>query len=221
MQKRFLSSFAVLALAAAPAVAGPAGSIVGDYVEARTAEVFVGGCQLGNEGEAAGRQAVMAWRVARGAYDGVALDGLSVVAAVSADTNLGYYELGGRRPSVVKAAVMVDARASAAQRAALVGLARSLSKGLVSDVVEVKAVPITFVGGADTVRVSAGDAVVAVTKHFDHDPNCGAQQWYSPLAAMADAEIGVTNVTGFSGDALGTKWRQQDRKSAFFGTFVY
>jgi hypothetical protein len=221
MVKYALVSVGLVALVASPLAAGPKGSVVGDYVEARSAEVFVGGCQLGNEGEAAGRQAIMAWRVARGAYDGVALDGLSVVAAVSADTNLGYHELGGRRPSVVKAAVMVDARASAAQRAALVSLARGLSKGLVSDIVEVTAVPITFVGSADTVRVSAGEAVVKVTKHFDHDPNCGAQQWYSPLASVAGAEIGVTNLTGFSGDALGTKWRQLDRKSAFFGTFVY
>ena len=221
MLKTTMLSVAAIALAVMPAAAGPAGSITGDYVEARTAEVFVGGCQLGNEGEAAGRQAVMAWRVARGTYDGVALDGLSVVAAIAADTNLGYHELGGRRPAVVKAAVMVDARASAAQRAALVGLARRLSKGLWSDVVEVKAVPITFVGGADTVRVSAGDAVVAVTKRFDHDPNCGAQQWYSPLASMTDAASGVTNMTGYAGGSLGTRWRQFDRKSAFFGTFVY
>ena len=183
--------------------------------------MFVGGCELGNEGEAAGRQAVMAWRVARGTYDGVALDGLSVVAAVAADTNLGYHELGGRRPSVVKAAVMVDARANAAEREALVAMARSLSNGLVSDVVEVTAVPITFVQNDAAVQVAAGDAVLAVTKRLDHDPNCGAQQWYSPLATVAGAEVGVTNVTGYSGGSLGTRWRQLDRKSAFYGTFVY
>jgi len=221
MQKTSMLFLAVLVLAAGPAAGGPVGSITGDYVEARTAEVFVGGCQLGNEGEAAGRQAVMAWRVSRGSFDGVALDGLSVVAAVAADTNLGYYELGGRRPSAVKAAVMVDARASAAQREALVGLARRLSKGLVSDVVEVKAVPITFVGDRDSVRVAAGEAVVAVTKRLDHDPNCGAEQWFSPLASVADASIGVTSLTGYDGGSLGARWRQRDRKSAFYGTFVY
>ena len=221
MLKRTIVSLASLVLATGPAAGGPAGSITGDYVEARTAEVFVGGCQLGNEGEAAGRQAVMAWRVARGTYDGVVLDGLSVVAAVAADTNLGYHELGGRRPSVVKAAVMVDARANAAEREALLGLVRRLSNGLVADVVEVTAVPITFVQSAAAVQVAAGEAVLAVTKHVDHDPNCGAEQWYSPLATVAGAAVGVTNVTGYSGGSLGARWRQQDRKSAFFGTFVY
>jgi hypothetical protein len=60
MLKKLSISVAALALASAPLVAGSNGSIVGDYVEARTAEVFVGACQLGNEGESAGRQAVMA-----------------------------------------------------------------------------------------------------------------------------------------------------------------
>jgi len=221
MSKKTMLFLAALTLAAAPAVAGPAGSIVGEYVEARTAEVYVGGCQLGNEGEAAGRQAVLAWRVSKGTYDGVSLDGLSVVAAIAADTNLGYHELGARKPSVVKAAVMVDARASDAQRQALVGLARELSRGLVSDIVEVKAVPIAFTRSASEVEVEAGEAVLSVSTKFEHDPNCGAEQWYSPLASMSDVSLGVTKQTAWSGTSLGATWRQQDRKSAFYGTFVY
>ncbi len=221
MVKHALVSLGLVALVGAPLAAGSRGSVVGDYVEARTAEVFVGGCQLGNEGEAAGRQAVMAWRVSEGSYGGVPLAGLTVVAAISADTNLGYHELGGRRPSSVKAAVMVDERATPAQRTALLGLARSLSHGLVSDVVEVKPVPIVFTRDASHVRVSAGLAELDVSTHFDHDPYCGAMQWYSPLAAMSRSALGVTLKVGYMGSALGTRWEQQDRKSAFFGTFAY
>jgi len=206
---------------AAPLAAGPTGRVVGDYVEARTAEVFVGGCQLGNEGEAAGRQAVMAWHVTEGRFGGVPLDGLSVVAAIAADTNLGYYELGGRRPSTIKAAIMVDSRADAAQQAALVDLARSLSKGLVLDVVELKPVRISFTRDAGAVRVSAGEARLDVSTKFEHDPSCGAMQWYSPLAAMEDSSLGVTRRIDYSGASLGTRWEQRDRKSAFYGTFVY
>ena len=220
MLKKLSMTAAALALAGAPLLAGPKGSIVGDYVEARTAEVFVGACQLGNEGEAAGHQAVMAWRVAEGSFNGIPLDGLSVVAAVAANTNLGWWELGGRKPAVVKAAVMVDERANAAQRLALVGLANSLSNGLVSDVVEVKAVPIEFTRTAERVDVAAGDAAVSVSTTLVHDPSCGAQQWFSPLA-RTEAALGVTRTTGYWGSALGTKWNQVDRKSSFFGTFRY
>jgi hypothetical protein len=162
----------------------------------------------------------MAWRVARGEYNGIPLDGLAVVAAVSANTNLGWWELGGRRPSVVRAAVMVDERANPAQRMALLGLAGSLSNGIVSDVVEVKAVPISFQRTAERVDVVAGEAALSVSTTLVHDPSCGAQQWFTPLA-RTEAELGVTRTQGYWGSALGAKWNQVDRRSSFFGTFRY
>ena len=220
MLKKVSMSVAALALASATLVAGSNGSIVGDYVEARTAEVFVGACQLGNEGESAGRQAVMAWRVTRGSYNGISLDGLSIVAAVSANTNLGWWELGGRKPALVKAAVMVDERANPAQRLALIGLANLLSNGIVSDVVEVKAVPISFRRTAERVDVAAGDAALSVSTTLVHDPGCGAEQWFTPLA-RTEAELGVTRTQGYWGSSLGAKWSQVDRRSSFFGTFKY
>jgi len=140
---------------------------------------------------------------------------------VAADTNLGYHELGARKPSIVKAAVMVDERANPAQRLALMGLARYLSNGLVSDVVEVKAVSIDFSRDADHVRVTAGDAALAVATKMEHDPTCGAQQWYSPLSEVTDAEIGITRRQGYTGASLGVRWQQMDRKSAFFGRFAH
>ena len=220
MLKKLLMSVAAVALMSAPLVASSNGSIVGDYVEARTAEVFVGACQLGNEGESAGRQAVMAWRVAQGSYHGIPLDGLSIVAAVSANTNLGWWELGGRRPAGVKAAVMVVDRANPAQRLALLGMVNALSNGLVADVVEVKAVPIAFNRNADRVDVAAGDAALSVSTTLVHDPSCGAEQWFTPLA-RTQAKLGVTKTQGYWGSALGAKWNQVDRRSSFFGTFRY
>src|SRR5262249_48626216 len=91
---------AVFAIAAAPLAAGGRGSVSGAYVEARTAEVFTGGCIMGSEAETMGRQAVLAWKVDRGSFNGVALDGLSVVAALSGDRNLGIQEIGGDKPVV-------------------------------------------------------------------------------------------------------------------------
>ena len=42
-----------------------------------------------------GKEAVLAWKVDRGSFNGVSLDGLSVVAAVAGDRNLGMKEMGG------------------------------------------------------------------------------------------------------------------------------
>src|SRR5215218_8405214 len=111
---------AAAVLSASPVLAGSTAKITGDYVEARTAEVFAGGCIMSSEAETIGRQAVMAWRIDRGALDGVTLDGLAVVAAISGDRNLGIREIGGSAPTRVDGAIIVDARATPAQRDALV-----------------------------------------------------------------------------------------------------
>src|SRR5438876_2914745 len=101
---------ALIGLAASPLAAGGKGTVTGEYVEARTAEVFTGGCIMNSEAETMGKQAVLAWKVDRGSFNGIALDGLSVVAAIAGDRNLGMQEMGGEKPSV-KSAMYVDARA--------------------------------------------------------------------------------------------------------------
>lgn len=208
-------------LIAAPLCAGSAPTISGDYVEARTAEVFTGGCIMGSEAETMGKEAVLAWRIERGRFDGEQLDGLSVVAALAGDRNLGIREMGGEAPKAVRAVVLVDERASAAQRAALVSFVRAATKGLAQQVVEVKPAPIRFERTGDVVTVAAGDATLAVQTKVKHDASCGAMQWFHPLATVTDAAVGMTKAQVYWGDALGTKWRQVDRKSAFFGTFAY
>src|SRR5262249_19232880 len=62
-------------------VAGAAG-IRGDYVEARTGDVFTGPCFSNAEVFIYGKQAVLAWKVTEGSYNGVDLSGLTVAAAV-------------------------------------------------------------------------------------------------------------------------------------------
>ena len=195
-------------------------AISGDYVEARTAEVFTGGCILGSEGEPSGREAILAWRVAQGRLDGVSLDGLAVVAVVAADTSLGMHEIGGALPRTVKAALRVDGRATAAQRDALVALARTLAPSVVRDIVDVKAVPIVFSKDGHHVEVHAGEAALDVSTHLHHDPTCGALQWFEPLATTSAAELGLTRTQTWSGSSLGSQWDQTDRKSSFIGTFA-
>ena len=123
---RTLSVTVAAVFVTSAALAGDHGRVVGEYVEARTAEVFAGGCIMNSEAETAGRQAVMAWRITRGTYKGVALDGLTMAAAVAGDRNLGMREMGGEAPQAVRAIMTVDQRATASQRDALVQLAREL-----------------------------------------------------------------------------------------------
>jgi hypothetical protein len=206
---------------AVPALAGAAPTVTGEYVEARTAEVFTGGCIMSSEAETIGRQAVLAWRIDQGSRDGVRLDGLAVVVAVSGDRNLGIREIGGNEPTTVRAAVIVDDRATPAQRRALVGFVRDASNGLIADVVDVRAAPVRFESGAEFVRVSAGAASLVVQRGFEHKPGCGAMQWFRPFSKVTDARIGFTEAHSFTGTSLGARWSHPNRRSGFVGSFAF
>jgi hypothetical protein len=45
--------------------------------------------------------------------------------------------------------------------------------------------------------------------------------WFHPLAAGTTTSIGLADVHAFSGSALGTRWSDPHKKSAFVGTFSY
>ena len=218
--KRAIVAAALIGLAASPLVAGGKGSVSGAYVEARTAEVFTGGCIMGSEAETTGRQAVLAWKVDRGTFNGVSLDGLSVVAAVVGDRNLGIQEIGGGKAST-RSAMYVDNRANAAQQIALVAMANELSKGLVGTIVQVTPSPIQFADSEKNIHVATGPVALDVNKHITHDPSCGAMQWFHPLATVNTAEVGLAARHLFVGSSLGTKWSDPNKRSALFGTFSY
>ena len=224
MKTQMVVLAALVGLAGSPLMAGSGslngGSLSGKYVEARTAEVFTGGCIMGSEAETVGKQAVLAWKVDRGSFNGISLDGLSVVAAVAGDRNLGIQEIGGGKANV-RSSVFVDDRANAAQRIALVAMATELSRGTVGNVVNVTSTPIQFTDQDHAVHVAAGQVALDVNKHVPHDPSCGAMQWFHPLSSMSDSEIGVAEQHSFTGTGLGTKWSDPNKRSAFFGSFSY
>ena len=204
--------------ASAPAVP----TVSGTYVEARTAEVFAGGCIMNSEAETMGRQAVLAWRVDRGQVGGVSIDGLSVVAALSGTHNLGMREMGGEAPTLVKTLLYVDERATggaSATRSSRWPRRPSATSPSASWTCR----PCRSPSSARTTqrRCSAGDAQLQVEAHIHHDPSCGAMLWFHPLSRGAEAEVGLTRNQTFTGQALGTRWQQIDKRSAFVGTFAF
>ena len=218
--KRVILTAVLAGLTAAPLLGTGGASISGSYVEARTAEVFTGACIMNGEAGTTGREALLAWKVDRGSFNGVSLNGLAVVAAVAGDANLGIREIGGDTAQT-RAAVFVDERATPAQRIALVSMAKHLSKGVVDTVVEITPTPIQFVDEGQAIRVSAKSLRLTVEKEMTHDQTCGGKQWFHPLSTVDGAEMGTTSENAFSGGALGTKWSEPNKRSSFFGTFSY
>src|SRR5437762_14057596 len=106
--------YAVL-LPAMLAAASPAPTVRGQYVEARPCDVFTGSCFANADTGLTGKNAALAWKVESGTVAGTKIDGLGVVAVVSVSETLGLKQTGPGR-----AVVIVDDRATKAQREALV-----------------------------------------------------------------------------------------------------
>lgn len=223
MSKRWLPILALI-LVASPAI--PAVAISGDYLEARTSDVYTGPCFANGEVNLAGREAVVAWRVKEGSWQGVAVDGLSVVAAVRAAATLGDPFAD---PYPAQSVVVVDERATPAQRDALVGFAREMAGDLLANVVAVEAAPIemTVVGGehahhgGGSAALRAGDLVELRTRGLNHDDHlCGNEEvYYSPLTEVDGAVPAVTLAHAFRGKGLGMTWSSPDKRSAFVASF--
>ena len=96
-----------------------------------------------------------------------------------------------------------------------------LSNGIVGTIVQVTPAPIQFADHGGEISVAAPNVALAVSKHLTHDPTCGAMQWFHPFSSLDASEMGVTSQNLFTGSALGTKWSDPNKRSAFFGTFSY
>ncbi len=196
-------------------------SISGDYLEARTAEVFVGYCLANSETDLVGQEAVMAWRIREGSWSGVALDGLTVVAVVEGTTTLGDVKA---EPIHGRSVVLVDGNANELQRDALVSLVRSMAGPLVDEIVSIESVPIAIeldeANGLTAVR--AGDVAALVVRPRRHDDGlCGNEdQFYPPLIDLHHAHPAYTLQHEFQGSGLSSTWKSPGKSSAFIGTFT-
>lgn len=214
-------ALAFAALGAAASV--PATEISGSYVEARTADVYTGPCFANSEVQLVGNLAVFGWHVNRGNYQGVNLDGMSVVAAVRANSTLGDLT-GSAYP--VKAMLMVDDRASLEQRSALRRFAQQMSGDLLQDIVKVEAMPIDFQVQGDSIHearvsLSAGTLAKIQTRAIKAgDHICSNEEtWYTPLTKVDHAMPAFALNHRFDGMALNSRWSSPDKRSAFVGTF--
>ena len=205
------------------AAALSAAAVSGDYIEVRSADVYTGPCFANSQVDLEGKQAILAWRIQKGSWQGVNLDGLSVLAVVQAGATLGdpYHS-----PYPAKAVLIVDQRANTVERHALEALVRSEAGKLVTDIVRVEAAPIQLsVGRGDdhgSVSLVAGNLVRVRTRSLcEGDHICGNEElYYPPLVQTAHAMPAFTLEEAFQGKGLGTAWTRADTRSAFVGTFA-
>lgn len=211
--------FATVALAALmPAVVADT-SVKGDYLEVRTADVFVGPCIANGEVNLTGKEAILAWQVREGGWQGVSLEGLSVVAIVQSEATLG--DPFGLKKQEARSIIVVDDSASEVQKESLVSLARSLAPSLLERVVRVESAPVDLTLGHQLqASVRVGDMASFSTRAFKKgDHLCGNETLLYPPLAEANAQPAFTVEHEFHGQGLGSQWSSPHRSSAFVGEF--
>ena len=219
---RYQLSTVLALLVLSLSVRAAAQQIRGDYLETRSADVYTGQCFANGEVNLVGNDAILAWRVQSGGWDGVPLAGLTVAAAVRAKGTLGDpYE----NPYPAKAVLLVDDQASPQQRAALVNFAKHMGGKLLNNVEQIIPVQMELAMNAEhhgAAMLRAGKLATVQTRSIgDKDHLCGNEEtYYPPLTQMTHSMPAVALTDSYSGPGLGTSWELHGKRSAFVGTFA-
>jgi hypothetical protein len=209
----------LLALGAAPLCAQ---QIRGDYIESRSTDVYVAQCFANGEAGLTGNQALLAWHVQEGSWNGVKLDGLTVAAAVRARATLG--DPYGQ-PYPAQSVLMVDDAADSAQRQALIALAQHEGGKLLENIARVDYVPVVLDAPQNSSEghavLRAGRLATIITRPLNHhDHICGSEtNFYPPLTHVENATSAVALTDEFRGEGLGSEWSTHDRRSAYIASF--
>jgi len=222
--RRFMFLAALAIIVPMLAVTSQAQHISGDYIETRSADVWTGPCVANGEVNLAGDQAILAWRVTKGDWNGVALDGLSVVGVVKAGATLGDPYT---NPYPAKTVMIVDEKATAEQQKALVGFAQTMAGELLNNVVRVEVAPIKVEVSRDghhygKTFVRAGNLAGIETRALNgKDHLCGNEDiFYQPLTPMMHSMPAVAELDEYTGPSLGVSWTLHGKRSAFVGSFA-
>jgi hypothetical protein len=202
--------------------------IEGDYVEARTCDVYTGPCFANAQVGLTGHEALMAWSIESGSYDSVDLAGMKVAVAIKASGTLGF---GGGlviNPDPIKAVVLVDQKANKKQQEALLAFAQEHAEGLADHVVSVQSLPIEMqldhVEMVAIVKVGEVGKVAEITTRKLNDDDCVCTNeivFYPPLAKVDNSEPAYTLSGRFAGRGLGGRWDDRGTRSSFLATFRY
>jgi hypothetical protein len=210
--------------AAALANTALAGDLKGDYLETRTCDVYTGPCFANGQTGLVGKDAIMAWSIDRGSYDGVSLAGLKVVVVLNASDTLGFGGTLVQHPDPIRSVVIVDDKATPQQRDALVQFAVEHGKHT-GEVTKVISAPIAMELDhfASVGNLQAGDiAQISTRKLGSGDCVCTNEAaFYPPLCDVRNAVPAFTLDGGFSGRGLGTRWTNGNTRSAFLASFSY
>ena len=218
------------------ATPSPAAGIKGEYVEARTNDVFTGPCFSNAEVFITGHQAVMAWKVTEGSYQGVDLTGLTIAAAVKGGSTFD-----ADVASDARSILIVDKQATPQQREALVALAKNLGGDRMKNVIAVRVSSMSMVverhemespseaahpghvmpKAARALFIAPGLAEISTRPLDERDHKCGNEiQAFPALSKGVEVLPAFTLGHSFKGQGLNTRWDDPNARSSLVGRFA-
>lgn len=217
-----LSSLLVVGLVLCGATAAAA-QISGEYLEARTCDVYTGPCFANGEMGLSGREAVMAWRVEEGTWNGVELGGLSAALVANSENTMGDTGVFRMKAGKISAVILLDERASPSQRTALEAFVREAAAVYTKDVRKVVAVPISLENdhlAGRGVFVAGNIAKIETRALGKGDCVCTNEMvYYQPLTKVSDFSPAYSKTLSFTGTGLNNTWTTHGQRSAFLATF--
>lgn len=191
-------------------------AVTGEYVEVRTASVFAGACHYNGEMTTTGRDALLAWNVKSGQWQGIDLEGVRAVAIVSANENLA---TNAQRQSEI----IIGENASDAQARAMLDALKNHYLASLGKIISVRRGPLSFEHkGRDYAVRASGFASIDIEPMPD-DLCCKMPQlvWYSPLVPLENRKVGYTTQALYEGGDAGDPWQRSGENSAFYGSFAF
>lgn len=220
---RNICLFAAVIATLLTASTGWAAQISGEYLEARSCDVYTGPCFANAEVGLAGKEAVMAWKVDQGSWKGVSLDGLSAALVVNSEGTLGYDGVFPMKPGKIKSVILVDQAATPEQHAALVAFVKDTAKQLTGKIVRIESAPLELKNDhlSGTASFKAGKLAQIETRGLKKgDCVCTNEEvYYLPLMKVENYSPAYSLKFAYEGDALNNRWTSRNTRSAFLATF--
>lgn len=222
---KWILPLAIVSLCLAGLAAGPAGGtatagggLKGDYLEARTCDVWTGPCFSNSEINNYGDMAVLGWTVREGSRGGVPLEGLSVAVALRAEGTLTT-----DREGKVLAVVYIDERATPEQGTALASLARGLGGKYLARVVDTRRARIVHEQSGESASLLVGEVARVRTTALNHctDMHCGNEEVaYPALTRTEEVACAKALEHSFKDAGLDARWSDPMKRSAMVGKFA-
>ena len=215
MKRIFVFTTLTLIFVSGFALATENPAVQGEYIEARSVSVYVGACHFGAEFVEGGKEATLVWNIHRGNWNNVSLDGLTVVAVVSAKTNLAI------DTKTRKSVLYVDTKTTPEQRAAISNMLATKRADVLGKVVATQIAPITFVKKGTKYDVTVGKVLTLSANRYPcvhcTQPH---QIWYEPLTMIKNAIVGKSEIYRYKDTYLPVNWQQGDTaNNVFVGSF--